>query len=272
MPRTRQALDLNDAYRLRLLDVRDRTIRALASVWPTDITTYDRDIRRWLAAATQIVTAGQTHQVTLTDGFLARLLTLELDVPTDPAGLDPSRWAGRTRDGRPVARVLSLADVSVRSALSGGADPAIALDQGLARAVRVARTETMEAARSAMADQISTDERIAGWRRVTSRTPCPACLGLSVQGLRRTDHSLSIHASCSCTALPVIRDVPETVTPPAGRDVFDAMSPAEQDRLYGPERAELIRTGQVSLDDLAMTHTHPEWVDEVTAKPVSALT
>lgn len=271
MPHNPQSLDLNTAYRARLIDVRDRTVRALARGWPTNIDTYDRDVRRWLAAAVQIVTAGQSHEITLTDGFLARFLTLELG-PTDPAGVDPDRWAGRTRDGRPIGRVLALADTSVRVALSGGAEPAAALDAGLARAVRVARTETMEAARSAMAATIEEDDRIDGWRRVTSRNPCPACLGLSAQGLRATDHSLSIHASCSCTALPVVADVPETVIPPAGRELFDAMSTAEQDALYGPERAELIRTGQVPLEDLASTHHHPEWSDSIESTPVKSLT
>lgn len=271
-----RSLRLSDEQRARQLANRDAAVVAVASTWQSlDIATYDRGFPGWLRGASATVTNAQAHAVGLSERFLGAYVASETGRAHRPPPLRPGDYAGTTRDGRPVRDVLILADVTTRLALSQGHPPERALDFGLARAVRAVRTEVPDAGRRALADGMTADSRIVGWERVTSGDPCLACLALSDEGLRSTDEGLEIHAGCSCTALPVVGGVPDLVRPTVGSALFDSLDEAEQDALCegrgGADKADLLRSGAVSLRDCVSVQHHPEWGAEVYETPFAQL-
>lgn len=277
MAATARSLRLNDQYRSRLLDVRNRSVIAIAASWRAmSIHTYDQAFPGWLRAATATIANAQAHTATLSNQFAATYVASERGRAHQPTPLELSRYVGRTRDGRPVAQVLALADVSTRTALAYGARPEQAMEQGLGRAVRATRTEVMDAGRAALGAAMVHDAAITGWQRIPSSNPCGACLALSDAGPRATDEDLEIHASCSCTAIPIVGGVPNNVEPLVGMALFESKTPDEQDALFegrgGAAKAELIRNGDITLEQLKTNHHHPEWVDEVYETPLAQLT
>jgi hypothetical protein len=88
--------------------------------------------------------------------------------------------------------------------------------------------------------------------------------------IRADDEVLPVHEHCRCTSEPVIRGVREQVQRPTGHDIFESLSTQEQDARLGPA-AELVRTGQASLDDLVTTSPMALVDDRITQAPLKAL-
>jgi hypothetical protein len=276
VPATPQAARLTELYRRRQLEHRARALALTARAWRS--VTLDDLAGSFATALPLLVLAASSaqQQAAAESGrYLAGFVGLELgETPRRPA-TDPASYAGTTADGRPLEAVLGLGIVAVRLALKRGTPAPRALESGLHRVARAAGTEVLEAGRVALADELKAESRIAGWRRVTRGAPCGACLALSAKGLRKTDKALQVHAGCSCTAEPVVAGVQERIVRPAGRELFDKLSPAEQARLFegtgGEVKAALIRSGEVPLDDLVTEWEHPAQRTTVVETPLEKL-
>lgn len=276
MPATREALTASREYRRAVLRDRELVVAQVARQWRgvafgDDRATFDRSFAAWLEASTTMLTAAQRRTALRTRRFLGDFLAAELGDDGATVEADVRRYVGRTRDGRPVGNVLALASVSATVALRQRRPPNEALAAGLARATRAVRTEAVDAGRALTSDVLRRDGRFAGWQRQTSAKPCGACLGLAARGPRRTDEGLQIHANCSCTAVPIVGGVRSTVSLVTGAALWERMAPAEQDELLGPERAELLREGEIGFDDLVTEHRHPQWADGVYETPLKRL-
>lgn len=274
MARYQRSLDLSDRFRRGLMRHRNQVVRTVAGLWRSvDIRELDASFALFVAAATPLIASGQTASAVLAGEYYAGFVGSELD--RDEPTPEPTIVGGRTRDGRPVRAVLAPTIASVKIALGQRRSPSTALQVGLARAVRTTRTEVTDAGRTALTAMMSSDRRVAGWRRVTDADPCGACLALSAGGPFPADARMAQHPSCSCTQEPVLLDVPDRATRLAGMDLFAEMSRDRQDRLFagrgGAEKAELLRNGDIDLDDLVATHRHPQWDDTVTETPLADL-
>lgn len=277
MPARQRSATITDRYRRQLVGVRDTAVTAIAAGWSAvDLEALDATYRDFMTGANAVLTLGQAQAVTLTDGYFSTFMSSETGELVLPQGLDPTVYAGTTRDGRPLANVLALGLISVRMALATGASDFQALGQGLARVVRAGRTEIMEAGRRALGDSMRAEERVSRWRRVVeSSNPCGACLALDGSE-RSTDADLEIHASCSCTAEPVVDGLEDSFPRITGEERFDAMSSDEQDALFdgrgGADKADLLRSGTVTLDDLVSRQNHPDWATEIFETSLTDLT
>lgn len=277
MPGVDEALAVTDAYRAQLLTLRDDVARAVGRQWSATVTLDNLDAggRRWLTMATTVVAAGQLEAARMSAAYLAAFLTVELGQPVGTTGLDWRARTGRTTDGRPVGAVLAVSLMTVKQLISRRRPPADALRAGHARALRVAMTEPMESSRAALDEAITTEDRVIGWRRVTSSAPCGACIGAATGAIQETDQLLLAHPRCRCTKEPVVRGVREHVQRPTGQAMWDAMSPGEQDNLFagtgGKAKADLIRSGDASLADLVDHQHHHEWHDTITERPLAGL-
>jgi hypothetical protein len=128
----------------------------------------------------------------------------------------------------------------------------------------------MAAARGALLEGIRTDERIVGWRRVTSGG-CGACLAAATRTY--ADHEpLRVHDDCRCGAEPIIRDIPDRAPRPDGHQIFDAMNVAQQNAALGHTTAQLVRAGDVPLSDLIEVNHMAAIPDVITQAPIQALT
>ena len=71
-----------------------------------------------------------------------------------------------------------------------------------ARAVRLARAESLDAGRKAYREGM-TRRGVPGWTRVTGSDPCPLCAGLAALAeVLPADHRMATHVGCSCVQRP----------------------------------------------------------------------
>jgi hypothetical protein len=145
-----------------------------------------------------------------------------------------------------------------------------AFEGGLARAVNIARTETLDAYRqvSHYANRQQADV-LAGWRwhsTLDSRT-CVACWAMHGTVWPLDQPGPWDHQQGRCARLPVLKPWSNIGIP--GNEPADVvedaeakwrgMSRDEQDAAFGVARAEMVRNGRVAWADLAVLRRNSNW-------------
>jgi hypothetical protein len=267
MPRSALSLLLTDEYRRRFHSLRARAVLVAAEAWNLEPDDLDGSHARWVAVAAPALTTLQAAGAQLSAGYLAAFVAAE--TLTGPAARAPTAAAGVDRLGRALADALTPSLYTVKAALKDGEAFDAASRHGLNRARRVAGEEAVAPARAELADGMSAHDEIVGWRRVTSGG-CGACLAAS-DGVFRDSEPLPVHDGCHCTSEPVVRGVPDVARRPTGRDLFDHLGRARQDEVLGPEKAALVRDGQVPLSALVQHETFTWLPDGITEAPLEVV-
>lgn len=271
MPAKQSSVRITDAWRTHQYGLNDATVRAIVAAWRNlDWDDLDSSFRRWLTAAVQTVTFAQGESVRLADAYLAAYLSSELGEAARTVGADPDEYAGRTPRGDDLRLAFGPALVAVKMAIAQKRPQRDALLSGMARAVKATRSAVMETSRRALADMMRDDPRVTGARRVTRGT-CGACMALAGE-LVDEGRRLDSHPHCQCVPEPIVRGVRETIQRPTGRELWDAMSVAEQDRFFvgrgGKKKADLIRSGAVALVALVARSRGPGGHGQITEAPL----
>jgi hypothetical protein len=89
--------------------------------------------------------------------------------------------------------------------------------------------------------------------------------------IQADDEVLEVHPSCSCSKEPVVADAPDRVMRPTGTEVFERLSAQEQDSLLGPDKAELVRSGDIPLHSLIEKQEQAVLPTVITEAPLEAL-
>jgi hypothetical protein len=153
---------------------------------------------------------------------------------------------------------------------------------GLTRALVIARTETLDAARTASrATQLAQADVLAGWQWHSARDArtCPSCWAQD-GGIHPLDQPGPLdHQQGRCTRLPVVRSwrdlgiaapEPPSVLQPA-EQVFAALPEDDQLAVMGPARLAALQSGQASWSDLSQRRRTHGWRDSYAPTPVRAL-
>lgn len=152
---------------------------------------------------------------------------------------------------------------------------------GLGRAMRIARTEMLDAHRAANHQQMRDNPAVASWLwwAELDGSTCPSCIAQ-----HGTEHPLDEdgphdHPNGRCTALPKTQtwadlgfpglDEPEDIRPTAEDWIRD--NPEEAVRALGPDRYQLLMDGRISLSDLSTLHQNDGWRDSYQATSLSDL-
>lgn len=269
------------AYRLRhLLDLADG---------------LQGEIDRYNLMAGPLITAAQKEAISQAAQHVPALVEAALGTP--PAGVsltalmtayDPgavAAWIGMSGDGSPIAQLLAdnakttVQDLRNRitEAVAMGmssdalaAELAPALEGGMLRAQRVARTETLRAYRqSAQATMEANTDVINGWYWHASESvrTCPVCWAE-----HGTWHPLmepfASHVSCRCSAVPAVKSwadmgypghTEHPLAPVSGEAEFAKLPAAQQRKILGPGRHDLYTSGKIALQDAVQTGTDPVW-------------
>lgn len=152
---------------------------------------------------------------------------------------------------------------------------------GLGRAMRIARTEMLDAHRAANHQQMRDDPAVASWLwwAELDGSTCPSCIAQ-----HGTEHPLDEdgpkdHPNGRCTALPKTQswadlgfpglDEPEDIRPTAEDWIRD--NPQDAIRALGPDRYQLLMDGRISLSDLSTLHQNDGWRDSYQATSLSDL-
>lgn len=235
---------------------------ALAPLWVQAAQAAANDPRPWRIAQADRLRAALAATL---DGLQA---AAEDTSATITAAQLAAGVAGGDNPRAVAARIVNLAR-----------DP---IDMGIHRALVIARTEMLDAHRSAArhVEQAHADV-LAGWEwdaSLDART-CGACLVM-----HGTVHPLEQagpegHQQCRCARVPVTKpwrepgfdvDEPESTTVDA-RVWFDAQPVRVQRSILGPDVHDLYAGGLVGWEDLATKRTSPGWRDSWVPTPLSAL-
>lgn len=183
------------AYRAQTLALAARTVDEMtaALIAPTPDPAF-------LAAGAAVVAFAASRAVAAADLSLAAALAVP-GVPPLPLGLLPDDGtADRARRGLSTLLALLPGDP-----LADGAAAAVRREPITARAVRLARAESLAAGQSAYTDGM-TRHGVSGWVRVTGPDPCPLCTELAARGeVLPPDHRMGRHTGCSCVQRPTDR-------------------------------------------------------------------
>lgn len=260
MPASQRSLALTNAYRNRLLDIRWRTERGAIREFPSIDTL---DTTEFVSKAARVVARGQIDAVRATAGYLAAYLSSELGRRVPAVALDTRKYAGLSRDGRPLDDALRSPLIGVLAKLKDGADPTEAVAYGRNRALRMVEVDLMHAARAALLDEIDRDDRIEGWQRATAGT-CGACMALSGSGGARFE----VHPGCQCTPQPVVRGVRDRFPLPTGEQMLEALSRAELVERFGEEKADKLAAGAALADlvERVQLETADDFISEAPAE------
>jgi SPP1 gp7 family putative phage head morphogenesis protein len=153
---------------------------------------------------------------------------------------------------------------------------------GLTRALRIARTEILDAHRAAAAaTEAANTDVVTGWRWQAALSPrtCLACLAMNGTLFPVEEPGPQGHRNCRCTRVAVLKSweelgfaLEEPVDDfPDARTWFDRQTLAVQRAIMGPSRLQLLQDGAIGWDDLTVIHHNPGWRPAYQARPVSDL-
>lgn len=271
MPANDRALQVTDAYRARLGLLRSRGHAVALQNWGlvngADLAaTHGAWVQRTVPALTELQRAGAR----LSAAYLAGYLTVSLGQTVAPEGTSAAaEGIGQSRTGKALAEALITGVYTIKKAIGDGTpvDEAIRLERD--RAIRNAGEDILFPARLTLDSGITASEHIVGWRRVTGGG-CGACLAAATGAIQHESTVLPVHDNCQCSKEPVLAN--DTVRRPTGHQMFEALTTAAQDQLLGPDKAHLVREGAVSLHAL-LGHSPMEAIpDQITERPLKALT
>lgn len=155
-----------------------------------------------------------------------------------------------------------------------------AFNGGLSRALNVARTEALDAHRSAARTvQNRNADVLEGWQwlaTLTTRT-CPACWSMHGSKHPLDERGPDGHQQCRCARAPLTKswsdlglDIPE---PPSlirdGQQEFNSLPRRQQLEIMGPTRLRALETGRATWDELAQLRHNAGWRDGYYVRPVS---
>lgn len=157
-----------------------------------------------------------------------------------------------------------------------------AFNGGLARALNVARTETLDAYRVASkTSHTANRDVVSGWTWHCSmdKRTCPSCWAMHGTQHPVDEIGPNDHQQGRCARVATLRpwrelginiDEPPSRFPDA-RARFDALPEADQLAVMGPARLELLKSGKADWNNLAQLRTTPGWRDSYTPRTVADL-
>lgn len=165
----------------------------------------------------------------------------------------PSGFAGVAADGRPLSSLLAQPLIETYVNLDHGMPMDLALRSGFDSMDQILATQVQDAARTAQSVQMVV-HRVTYYIRHTEPGACDRCLVLEGAHFK-TNKGFLRHPHCRCLHVPGVSEYLDPVDGSRGvkmdsgpptqspRDLFDAMSRADQDKTFGVAGAQAIRQG-----------------------------
>lgn len=187
------------------------------------------------------IMSGQLAAAALAQPYVDSAATGTGDSPV--ASVVPASFAGMTAGGLPLDWLAGVLYSWLTQALGSGMSTQDASTAGLQRAIMYVSTEINDASRAATQVAVTAHPAIAGYERVVHLPACDRCIVLAGKFYRYSSGFLR-HPRCDCTMRPVTQSELDSGQPQSTpRQLFDAMTPTEQNQRFGTANAETIRLG-----------------------------
>lgn len=202
MASTPQGAALTEQHRLAQAALGRDVARLVLSAWPLlDIDDLDGTLDRWLRVVVPLVAGKQATSAALAAQYLRTFRKLEAPA----AGRLAPVLAALDRAALTTSLVVT-GPVAIKTALSRGVLPDLAVDHAKAGAARAAMRHALDGGRGTITAATAADPAAHGWARATSGKACGFCAMLASRGPAYKGHGTAdfeAHDGCSCTAEPV---------------------------------------------------------------------
>lgn len=157
------------------------------------------------------------------------------------ADVDPTRFAGGTRDGRPLESLLAGAVYESKAQVAQGLDTAGALRAGGMWLSNAVLDAVRDANRQAVASGYTVRPKVQGWVRMLNPPSCKFCVTLAGKYFR-WNQGFQSHRLCDCKHIPTDESVAGDLTIDPYK-YFHSLPQVDQNRLFGKNDAEALRNG-----------------------------
>ena len=215
---------------------------AVLTAW--DDIDADRAERGWIRQIARrvkaLVEAGQLLAARRAVTYVQRTVRMRADPPRVEAIVVPDSLVGVASDGRQLESLLMQPARTVERARQDGRRRREALDEGRVQLDMIVRTQVADASRVASGLEVTSTPTM-GYIRIASPTACSRCIILSGRWYRWSEGFLR-HPRCQCTHAPSARDDADNLVD-SPMELFEGMTPEQQDRTFGRAGAQAIRDG-----------------------------
>jgi hypothetical protein len=220
------------------MKLRQEAADAWARVDPARISeTWLQQIPRLLL----LLTGGQHAAAVSADRYVTEVLVEQRINPAAEGRLDAMSLSGIASDGRPLESLLAQPGIAAKVALAGGETIERAMTAGGALAQLIAHTQVADAGRIADGVALTGRREAPGYVRMTVGKTCSRCIILAGK-FYRWNAGFKRHPHCDCVHIPAAEsDSNDLRVNP--RKTFDAMTAAEQDKVFTQSGAQAIRDG-----------------------------
>lgn len=187
------------------------------------------------------VIAGQTAAASSGLGYVPAVLDEQGITAPAIADINADRFAGGTRDGRPLESLLAGAVYESKAKVAAGADTREALRLGGLWLSDAVMDAVRDANRQAVASGYTVRPRVQGWVRMLNPPSCKFCITLAGK-FYRWNQGFQSHPDCDCRHIPTDESVAGdlTIDPYA---YFHSLPEKDQNRLFGKADAQALRDG-----------------------------
>lgn len=183
--------------------------------------------------------AAQGQAAAGSDRYVSRLST-EYDLDEEPTSLVPQAFAGVDGSGRGIETGLYGAVAAAKEAVRAGLGAREAMLSGATYLATMLKTALADQARSS--DMVASVGRgYVQYIRTVEPGACARCMALA--GSDRFSKQFQRHPACRCTTRPIPLEEARERDYKGPNDLFEELSPAEQDRRFGKAGAQAIRDG-----------------------------
>lgn len=153
--------------------------------------------------------------------------------------LVPERLSGTTSTGGPLETALYQPIVAFKKLLSDGVPQDEAMRRATAGITMIAATQAADAGRAAIQVGMTATKEWVSYVRAVNLPACSRCIVLAGR-VYTYSTGFQRHPNCDCSMIPFREG---DAVPSSPGDLFEQMSPDEQNRRFGKAGAESIRLG-----------------------------
>jgi hypothetical protein len=239
-----RTLEAANSYYLEQQSISVATTLAVKSLWGQMTDDFDKSWQSVGPAVLQTTELGRSAAVTRSIGYTQTVLDATGQESAPAGDLIPSRFLQSAPNGQPMADVLGGAVVQAKVAVKNGATASAALSQAESWLSGVLLTVMADTGRSVVGADIAQRATITGYVRMLNAPSCSRCIILAGKFFRWNEGFLR-HPRCDCKHIPAQNadwaKAEGFISDPY--EAFNAMSKAEQERVFGRIEARAIRDG-----------------------------
>jgi hypothetical protein len=189
-----------------------------------------------------VIAQAQQQAAAAGSAYVGTALAAQQVIPDPIGAVVAASLSGIASDGRRLDNLAALPVIRAKSLIGQGAPVTEAMRAAEGQLLMIVSTQVADAGRVAAGMRIAVDRMAAGYERVLTLPSCSRCIVLAGRVYTWSD-GFQRHPRCDCIHVPVTAGRLGEDTGNSPERIFEGMSTAEQNRVFGVAGAESIRRG-----------------------------